>query len=148
MSAKFFARFPLRRVLALSAAATVVAGAAFATTTAPSAEAKAGRRFCMYVNGERTQDHKTRYIVVNYKKDGKCPYINPEKHPDLISLRNPVPKLTCERVSGAVDFDSKYYRDLCYLLRVDTVYELFKRDGHQLDIHNDIRNYGHVTKFR
>lgn len=45
-------------------------------------------RFCVYVNGERTEDHKFRYIVVNYKKDAKCPYIKPEKYPNLISLKN------------------------------------------------------------
>ena len=77
---------PLRRALVLSAAATMVATAAFAMMTAtPSARAQAGRRLCMYVNAERTDDQKTRYVVVDYKKDGKCPSIDPDKYPTLNS---------------------------------------------------------------
>jgi hypothetical protein len=125
----------------------MVATAAFAmTTTIPSAQAQPGRRLCMYVH-ERTEDHKTHYVVVNYKKDGKCPPIDPEKYPKLISHANPVPKLTCEQVSAEVEFDSKYYDDLCYLMTVDTVYELFKRDGQPLHILDDIVSYGPVRNF-
>jgi hypothetical protein len=138
----------LRRALALSAAATMVTTAAFAmTTVTPSAHAEAGRRLCMYVNAERTDDKKTRYIVVDYKKDGECPPINAEKYPTLNSYVNPVPKLTCEQVSAEVEFDSKYYDDLCNFLVDDIVYGLFKRDGIPLHIHEDVASYGHVGNF-
>jgi hypothetical protein len=137
---------PLRRALAVSAAAATVAAAAFAIT-APSAQAQSGRRLCMYVNGERTTDSKTRFVVVDYKKDGECPLIDREKYPTLNSYANPVPKLTCEQISAAVEFDSKYYDDLCYLLDEDIVYGLNKRDGVPLNITTDIANFGPVWNF-
>jgi hypothetical protein len=126
----------------------LVAAAAFAmTATTPSARAQTGRRFCMYVNSERTNDQKDRYVVVDYKKDGKCPPINREKYPYLNSYENPVPKLTCEQVSADVEFESKYYADLCNLLIDDTVYGLFKRDNQRLDVQKDVVNYGNVSNF-
>jgi hypothetical protein len=138
----------LRRTLALSAAATMVATAVLAMMTAtPSAQAKPGRRLCMYVSGERTEDHKTRYVVVNYKKEGKCPPIDSEKYPTLNSSVNPVPKSTCEEVSANVGFESKYYGDLCYILDVDTVYWISKRDGQPFDFLSDIVNQGPVENF-
>lgn len=138
----------LRRALALAAAATMVTIAAFAlTTVTPFAQAKAGRRLCMYVNGERTTDHKTRYVVVNYKKDGQCPPIDRERYPTLNSYANPVPKRTCEEISAVVEFESKYYDDLCYYLAVDTVYGLFKRKDKSFHLLDDLADYGRVGKF-
>jgi hypothetical protein len=148
MGAMSFAMPPLRRTLALSAAATMVATAAFAmTAVTPSAQAQAGRRLCTYVNGERTQDQKTRFVVVDYKKDGKCPPIDPEKYPELNSYVNPVPKHTCEQISAEVEFDSKYYDDLCNIMTNDTVYGVFKRDDQPLHMLDDIVDYGPVRYF-
>jgi hypothetical protein len=138
---------PPRRTLVLSAATLLAA--AIAVTAAPTAaHAQAGRRLCMYVNGERTEDQKTRYVVVDYKKDGKCPSIDPEKYPTLNSYVNPVPKATCEEISAEVEYESKYYGDLCNLLTNDIVYEILKRDGQELRIVLDVRNHGHVKNFR
>jgi hypothetical protein len=150
MSAMSLKKPPLRHILALSAAATFVATAAFAlTTTSPSAQATPNRRLCMYVDGEHDASKKiSRYVVVNYKKDGKCPSINPDKHPDLISYRNPVPKRTCEEISADVEFESKYYGDLCDgLLKADIVYFLSKPDDKKIDPRADIFNLGNVRDF-
>jgi hypothetical protein len=126
----------------------MVATAAFAMMTAtPSAHAQDGRRLCMYVHEERTDDHKTRYVIVDYKKEGKCPPLDPEKYPTLNSNANLVPKVTCEQLSAEVDFESKYYDDLCHLMTDDVVYGLFKRDGQPLHISEDVVHYGHVRNF-
>jgi hypothetical protein len=151
MSAMSFKKPPPRLTLTLSAAATLVAAAAFAltTTTAPSAQATTNRRLCTYVNGEHNAAQKiTRYVVVNYKKDGACPSINPDKHPDLISYANPVPKETCEELSADVEFESKYYTDVCDgLLKDDIVYVLSKPDDKKIDPNANIFNLGNVGNF-
>jgi hypothetical protein len=138
---------PPRRILVLSAATLLAA--AIAVTAAPTAaHAQAGRRLCMYVNGERTEEQSTRYVVVDYKKDGKCPSIDPEKYPTLNSYVNPVPKATCEEISAEVEYESKYYGDLCNFLTNDIVYTLLKRDSQPFHVLEDLSNHGHVRNFR
>ena len=101
----------------------------------------------MYVNGQRMPDfHLTRYVVVNYKKCGKCPSIN-SKCINLIINRNPVPKLTCEQVSQAVLYETKYQPDICGIPTKDALYVLQKRDGQSFDTNNDIFNLGSIEKF-
>jgi hypothetical protein len=154
MSAMSLKKPPVRHVLALSAAATLVATAAFALTApVPSAQAKgsANRRLCMYVNGEHNADLKiSRYVVVNYKKDGDCPTINSKTYPKLISYANPVPKSTCEDVSADVEFESKYTDNLCTgpLKQADKIYELIKPDGQRIDPAVGIHDLGWVRDFR
>lgn len=123
--------------LALVASSLAVVGVGQAT----QAQALPGRRLCMYVDGELDGD-LWRFVVVNYKKRGKCPYINPQKYPNLITMTNPVPKRTCEEVSGFV----AYGDDICRVLEKDTVYELYFNMNDKMPA----RRYhkGHVGQFR
>jgi hypothetical protein len=132
-------------VLVLAALCLAVAG--MAATMAPRAAALDGRRLCMYVNGQRLPRlSATRYVVVNYKKKGKCPYVNPENG-NLIINQNPVPKLTCEQVSDAVQYQPNYFPDICGILDEDTLYELYKIDRKPFDPNSDIVNHGPVKNF-
>jgi hypothetical protein len=74
----------------------------------------------MYVNGEKNGDVWT-FIVANYKKNGRCPYVNPDRNPHLVS-GNPkdIPKRTCEQVSAFVGYDD----DICRVLEEDSLYEV------------------------
>jgi hypothetical protein len=89
------------------------------STMAPRAAALTNRRLCMYVDGD-LKDGVWRFVVDNYKKRGKCPYVDPSKHPDLVTQRNPVPKRTCEQVSAFVGYGD----DICRVLKEDELYEL------------------------
>ncbi|MBV9026715.1 MAG: hypothetical protein JO362_23615 [Streptomycetaceae bacterium] len=114
-----------------------------------NAHAMSGRRDCMYVNGQHVPELKlTRYVVVNYKKDGECPYIDQTKYAALITNRNPVPKLTCERLSASLQYESKYNHDICGILAEDTLYVIQKLDGQSFDPNTDIFNLGPAAKFR
>jgi hypothetical protein len=141
---------PSRRALVRNAA--LLTAAALAATwgllaTADNAHAQSGRRLCMYVNGQRVPNlSATRYVVVNYKKSGKCPYVNP-KYGNLAINQNPVPKLTCEQVSEAVQYQSNYLDDICEALNEDTLYELYKIDRKPFDPSLDIVNHGPVKNF-
>jgi hypothetical protein len=104
-------------VLVLAALCLAVAG--MTATMAPRAAALSGRRMCMYVDGEY-KSGTWRFVVDNYKKSGKCPYVDPFKHPDLITQHNPVPKRTCEEVSHFVGYGD----DICRVLKEDELYEL------------------------
>jgi hypothetical protein len=58
------------------------------------------------------------------------------------------PKLTCEQISAQVEFEPKYYGDLCNFLADDIVYGLFKRDDQPLHLSEDVADYGPVKNFR
>jgi hypothetical protein len=92
---------------------------AVAATMAPRVAALDGRRMCMYVDGEY-KSGTWRFVVVNCKKRGKCPYVDPFKHHDLVTQSNPVPKRTCEEVSHFVGYGD----DICRVLKEDELYEL------------------------
>jgi hypothetical protein len=144
------AALPPRRVLVRNAA--LLTAAALAATwgllaTADNAHAQSGRRLCMYVNGQRVPRlSATRYVVVNYKKSGECPYVN-SKYGNLIINQNPVSKFTCEQVSEAVQYQSNYHDDICGILDEDTLYELYKYDRKSFDPTLDIFNRGPVKNF-
>ena len=134
------------RIAALLAVAILSAGWAL-LAAAGHAHAIPGRRLCTYVNGKYVAErHFTRYVVVNYKKDKTCPYVNP-KYGLLIIYKNPVPEHTCEEISEQVQYESKYHADLCGLLVKDTLYVLRKRDGQSFDPSQDLLNFGPVEHF-
>jgi hypothetical protein len=146
------AALPSRRVLVRNAA--LLAAAVLTATwgllaTADNAHAESGRRLCMYVNGQRVPSlSAARYVVVNYKKEGKCPYLNTSKYGStLIINQNPVPKFTCEQVSEAVQYKSNYSSDICGTLNEDTLYVLQKLDRKPFDPNLDIFNLGSVRNF-
>jgi hypothetical protein len=87
---------------------------------ASPAQALDGRRLCMYVDGEQNGDVWT-WIIANYKKDGRCPYVDPDKHPYLVS-GNPkdIKKRTCEEFSSFIG----YADDICRVLEKDSLYEV------------------------
>jgi hypothetical protein len=135
----------VRNTALLTAAALAATWGLLAT--ADNAHAQSGRRLCMYVNGQRMPRlSATRYVVVNYKKKGKCPYVNP-KYSNLIINQNPVPKLTCEQVSDAVQYQPNYFPDICGALDEDTLYELYKIDRQPFNPSVDIVNRGPVKNF-
>lgn len=102
--------------LALTASALAVVGVDQTT----QAHALSGRRLCMYVDGERRKD-VWRFVVVNYRKSGGCPYVDEDRHPDLVSGDpNNIKKRTCEEVSDFIG----YADDICRVLQPDMLYEL------------------------
>jgi hypothetical protein len=101
----------------LVVAAFVGAATMSAMTPTPKAHAEEGRRLCMYVWQQEMGNPEGRPVslVLDYKKDGKCPYINPSWvelpkklpwdpdnylaswMPPLQSWHpQPAPKMTCE----------------------------------------------------
>ncbi|MBV9023188.1 MAG: hypothetical protein JO362_05190 [Streptomycetaceae bacterium] len=136
------------RIAALLAMAVLVGGWALLAGVG-NAHAMSGRRDCMYVNGQRVPSlNAYRYVVVNYKKSGECPYIDRLKYPSLSINANPVPKLTCEQLSAAVQYESKYYPDICGILAEDTLYIVWKYDRKPFDPNSDIVDLGPVKNFR
>jgi hypothetical protein len=100
-------------------AASTLAGVGLDQAT--TAHALDGRRLCMYVDGEHYDKSMWRFVVVNYKKDGRCPHVNQQAHPDLVAGDpNDVKKRTCEEVSSYVG----YADDICRVLQEDMLYEL------------------------
>jgi hypothetical protein len=80
----------------------------------PKAHATTDRRLCKYVwmQGVGNTEGRTVSFVMNYKKDGDCPNINPGKVrlPTEVGTympspgswyRAPVPKMTCEEFQAA-----------------------------------------------
>ena len=118
-----------------------LAVAGMTSTMAPRAAALTNRRLCMYSDGVMQRDGVWKFVVVNYKKRGKCPYIGPSKHPDLVTQKNPVPKRTCEQVSAFVGYGD----DICRVLKKDEVYEI-KFSGKTLTYTTD--DDGRVKNFR
>jgi hypothetical protein len=145
------AAVPARRALVRNVALLAAAGLAATwalLATADNAHAMSGRRLCMYANSQYVPNlHLTRYVVDNYKRRGECPSVNP-KYSDLIINKNPVPKLTCEQVSVAVQYESKYHPDICDILNEDTLYVLQKLDRQSFDPNSDIFNFGPVKNFK
>jgi len=111
-------RLQFGRYAVLALAVSCLAGAGLTAVTAPRAAALSGRRLCEY-NASLSNDIY-RLVIDDYKKRGKCPYVNPSKHPDLINQKNPVPKQTCETVSSWVGYGD----DICRVLKEDELYEL------------------------
>ena len=58
-----------------------------------------------------------------------------------------MPKFNCEQVSGAVQYQSNYFPDICGILDEDTLYELYKIDRKPFDPKLDIFNRGSVKNF-
>lgn len=99
--------------IALMAAATLSY-----LTPSPQAQAESGHRICRYVWNQSLGNHDSRLVsfVLDYKKDGACPYIDYLKvripgevgswmPPQAAWEHQPVPKMTCEN-----------FRDLLKLL--------------------------------
>ena len=113
---------------------TAVALAATATVAfpAPQVHAEPGRRICKYVwtQGTGNPEGRTVSFVVNYKKNGKCPYIDLHKvqlpkalgpwmpPPDTWD-HQPVPKLTCEQFQAALHLPSS---GPCTYMTADRLY--------------------------
>jgi hypothetical protein len=109
-----------RRRLAYPAAAAlaIAAVAVPALATMPPASALTNRRICQYVwqqdlgkqyagPNDKDPEHRMVSFVVNYKKDGECPHVDPHKVvlPDGVGqwmpfpqnwYPQPAPKMTCE----------------------------------------------------
>ncbi len=100
-----------RGLLALGAVMTMAAGT---MTVTSSAHAESGRRICEYsfkAEPKNTNSHNPRQknpllhvsIGMDYKKDGACPSLDPNKlaatgfvDVDQVNPKNPVNKWTCE----------------------------------------------------
>jgi hypothetical protein len=81
-------------------------------------------------------------VVVNYKKRGRCPYVNQEKYPHLVNGNpNDIPKRTCEEVSGFIGYGD----DICRVLQVDVLYELLFDEQTKLPAERNL--LGHVSEF-
>jgi hypothetical protein len=118
-------------VVALVAAATVLT-----LTPDSKAHAQAGRRLCKYVWQQDVGNPEGRSVsfVVDYKKDGKCPAINPLKvsiPPDVgmwmpspeVWEKQPVPKITCEEFQRALRLPSNGDGgDPCFDIEDDQLY--------------------------
>lgn len=104
----------LLAAVALTAPAIVSGSAA-----APEAHAQSGRRICHYVWQQEMGNPEGRMVsfVVNYKKDGACPDVDPHKvdlptdvgswmpPPDTWE-HAPVPKMTCEEFQDLLTLPS------------------------------------------
>jgi hypothetical protein len=124
-------------VLALAAATLTVVGLDQAT----AAHALDGRRLCMYVDGEHNNS-VWRFVVTNYKKSGRCPHVNQEAYPDLVTGDpNNVTKRTCEEVSAFVG----YADDICRVLQADMLYELLFDERTMLPAERNL--LGRVSEF-
>jgi hypothetical protein len=111
------------------------------TVTATDAHALAGRRVCMYVEGDY-DNGVWRFIVMNYKKSGGCPYVNQEKHPNLVyGDPNHITKRTCEEVSSFIGYGD----DICRALQADNLYELLLNERTMLPAKRT--RLGHVREF-
>ena len=104
----------------LAVSALVAAAALVSTfTPAPQAHAESGRRICKYVwmQGVGNPDGRTVSFVLDYKKDGKCPYIDRLKVPLPKGLgawmpppetweAQPAPMMTCAQFQAAMHLPS------------------------------------------
>jgi hypothetical protein len=117
----------LRRLAYLAAAALAIAAAVAALATMPPASALTNRRICQYVwqqdlgkqdlGPDQDPEHRMVSFVVNYKKDGECPDVDPYKVrlPDDVGqwmpfpqnwYPQPVPKMTCEEFQSRLQLPS------------------------------------------
>jgi hypothetical protein len=135
-----------RRPAYLAAAALAIAAATVpALATMPPASALTGRRICQYVwqqnlgkqyagPDDRNPENRMVSFVVNYKKDGACPHVDPHKvvlpagvgqwmpFPDNW-LPDPVPKMTCEELQNRLQLPSAGDGgDPCVYLTEDELY--------------------------
>jgi hypothetical protein len=95
----------------------------------------------MYVDGEYN-GRVWRFVVMNYKKRGRCPQVDQERYPDLVAGDpNDVPKRTCEEVSGFIGYGD----DICRVLPVDVLYELLFDE--QTKLPAERHPLGHVSGF-
>jgi hypothetical protein len=102
-----------RLTLTLLTAVALTAPLVVSGSTAPKAHAESGRRICHYVwqQGMGNPEGRTVSFVVDYKKDGACPDVDPHKvnlpadvgswmpSPDAWE-HAPVPKMTCEELQN------------------------------------------------
>jgi hypothetical protein len=106
------------RYVALALAASTLSIVGLNQVT--EAHALEGRRLCMYVEGEY-DNSVWRFVVMNYKKSGKCPRVNQDKYPYFVNGDpNNIKKRTCEEVSAFVGKAD----DICRSLQADMLYEL------------------------
>jgi hypothetical protein len=95
----------------------------------------------MYVDGEHTGS-EWRFVVMNYKKRGRCPEVNEERYPHLVAGDpNDVGKRTCEEVSNYVGYGD----DICRVLDEDVLYELLFDGRTMLPAERNL--LGHVSEF-
>jgi len=119
MHPNMFARFR-RGPLALSMVSLAAAATALvALSPTPKAHAEPGRRICKYVwmQGMGNPEGRSVSFVVDYKKDGACPYVDLHKvqlsselgswmpPPDTWEAQ-PAPKLTCEEFQTSLHLPS------------------------------------------
>lgn len=117
-------------------AALVSAGAVVSMAPTSKAQAEPNRRICKYVWMEEVGNNEGRTVsfVVNYKKDGACPYIDLHKvqmpkglgqwmpPPDTWE-KQPVPKMTCEEFQTAEHLpSSRAGGDPCSYMVADRLY--------------------------
>lgn len=133
-------RWPAYPATAAAAAVVAVAAAAAAAVPTlapmPRASALSGRRICQYVWQQSLGNSEGRTVsfVVDYKKDGACPHVDPHKivlpadaggwmpSPDDW-LPEPVPKMTCEEFQDALHLPSDTNGlDPCAYMEEDELY--------------------------
>lgn len=107
------------RPLLLAVGLLAVAGVVVSVAPVPQAHAESGRRICRYVwnQGVGNPDGRLVSFVVDYKKDGACPAVDPHKvelpkgvgswmpPPDTWE-HSPVPKMTCEEFQALLGLPS------------------------------------------
>jgi hypothetical protein len=135
---------PGRGLMALVSAVTLTAGS---MAVMGDAHAEDGRRICEYsfkALPKNTNPDNPRSmnpllhisIGMNYKKDGACPSINPEKLAasgyvdiDQVNPKNPVNKWTCEDWgSSHQTYLGSIGSDPCYVMWQDTMYAFIWQD--------------------
>ena len=112
----------------------VVAVAAFALAAgglnAGIARAESGRRICVYGQYDAWSSSEVEshgWAVIDYKKDGACPSVNYEKFFTAVGVpvpasSQPVPKITCEELSGKLGWEPWPGEDPCTKMDDDVVY--------------------------
>jgi hypothetical protein len=135
-----------RRLAHLAAAVVAIAAAAVsALAPMPPASSLPGRRICQYVwqqnlgkqyvgPQDKSPENRMVSFVINYKKDGACPHVDPHKivlpsevgqwmpFPDAW-LPEPVPKMTCEEFQNRLQLPSDSDGgDPCVYMTADELY--------------------------
>jgi hypothetical protein len=109
--------------------------------TAPTANAVANRRVCVYgLTIDRSSSGYVTMYAVNYKKDGGCP-----RNTNMTSRRAGAlehatsGKWTCEEADETLTWGV----DPCTQMKADEVYILQTKDNGALRVRSDFRSFGH-----
>jgi hypothetical protein len=97
---------------------------------AGAAHAQSGRRLCVYGQYDAWRSAQVEVhglAVVDYKKDGACPTVNFGKFFSAVGVpvppaNQPVPKITCEELSGKIGWEPWPGEDPCSRMGNDYVY--------------------------